>query len=99
MNIGYRTIVGAGLMAGALGFCAPAASAMPAFDSGVARQADAAPQVAKVWCGYYGCHRRFYRGGYYRPYGYYRRYGYRHYYGGYGYGPHIGIGIGGIGIY
>ena len=54
-------------------------------------------QTENVYCGRYGCHRR-YRYGYYRPGyryygGYYRPYGY----GGY-YGPRVGVGIGGLGI-
>lgn len=49
-------------------------------------------EKSRYRCGRYRCGYRHY--GYYRPYRSYRSYGYYPYY----YGPHVGIGLGGVGI-
>lgn len=97
MELDLKTVIAGGLMAGVVSLGATAATAMPLLDSKVVVRTEApTPNVAKVYyrCGYYGCRRRYYGyRTYYRPY----RYGYGYYRPHY-YRPHIGIGIGGVGI-
>lgn len=89
-----RTIVATGLLAGGLGLGTTATSAMPMLNGTIASRAEVSPKAeqARFVCRYRHCYRHY---GYYRPY----RYGYyRPYYHPYYYGPHIGIGLGGIGL-
>ncbi len=84
------TLLAVSLLAG-LG--ATAAVAMPHLDGTTAGNiAPPAAETVRLVCNYNRCRRvgGYYRPVYraYRPYGYYRPY----------YGPHVGIGIGGVGL-